>query len=88
MYDLETGTQPRRCNLDFYLLVFCRYVVLASTAIACYCLCYLVDQHNKHYCTWAYCTEEQKANIQVPFAEVIFIATVSTNTTVNHLIPS
>ena len=65
---MKTETHPRGCNFNLHLIIFARYVVLASTAITTYCLCYLVDQHKKHYCTWDYGTrrtDEQKKNIEV-----------------------
>jgi hypothetical protein len=87
---MKTGTHPRRCNFGLYIVVFARYVVLASTAITTYCLCYLVNQHRRHYCTWGYgtyCTTEQKKSIEVPRAEVIFIAAVRINLSLPPLHP-
>jgi hypothetical protein len=91
MYDKKTGTPPRRCSFGLYLVVFARYAVLAGSAIATYCLCYLVDQHNKHYCTWGWgakCTDEQKKNIEVPWAEVIFITAVRIPSPLSSPIPA
>jgi len=75
MNDLEAASSSHRCKVPLYLLVFFRYAVLASTAIACYCLCYLAYEHDNHHCAdYPYrCTEAQKKNIEKPWAEVIFI---------------
>lgn len=78
-YNMKTETHPCQYKFGFYFIVFARYAVLASTAITTYCLCYLVDQHRRHYCTWGYgtrCTAEQQKNIEVPWAEVVFITAV------------
>lgn len=79
MDGLEARNPPHRGKIGLHALVFFRYVVLCSGAIACYCLCYLAYEHNNHHCLdypWL-CTESQKKNIEVPWAVILFIWAVS-----------
>ena len=68
-----------RSKIGLDVITICRYAVLYSGAIACFCLCYLAYEHYFHYCsysTWS-CTEVQRQHEKIPWAIIIFIFTVS-----------
>jgi len=75
MKDLPKECPSLQSRIALHVLAFFRYNVLCSSAITCYCLCYLAYEHNYHYCLhhpYA-CTEEQKQNSKVPWPIILFI---------------
>lgn len=79
MQDVDSQLRPGKKAL--FALLFFRYCVQSSVAIACYCACYLAYEHDHHECLYYpySCTEAQKQNAKVPWPVILVIFAVSLN---------
>ena len=66
-------------KVGHHLLFFIRFIQLGSVAFTTFIYCYLVWQHNHHYCVYypSSCTALERSYVQVPWESKIVIAAVS-----------
>jgi hypothetical protein len=70
-------TPTSRASLSLYLGL--RGLQIGSSAIAGFCLCYLIWEHNNHYCSFkgSNCDPWQQIETRVPRIYVALVTTVS-----------
>lgn len=65
-------------TVQVHLIHFFRFFQILTVSIMGYIYCYLVWNHNYHYCVWypQNCTPAELENVKVPWAEILMITTV------------